>query len=40
MGSKTYEICEIQGDGVGPEIMDAAKIVIGAIEEVYNINIK
>ncbi|MCW4032601.1 MAG: isocitrate/isopropylmalate family dehydrogenase [Candidatus Bathyarchaeota archaeon] len=40
MGSKTYEICEIQGDGIGPEIMNAAKIVIGAIGEAYNINVK
>lgn len=40
MSSKTYEICEIPGDGIGPEIMDAAKAVVSTIEEVYNLKIK
>lgn len=40
MGKKVYEICEIPGDGIGPEIMNAAKKVISAIEEVYNLKVK
>ena len=40
MVKKTYEICEIQGDGIGPEIMVATKKVISAIEEVYGLNVK
>jgi 3-isopropylmalate dehydrogenase len=40
MGKKVYEICEIPGDGIGPEIMGAAKKVTDAIEEIYGIKIK
>ena len=40
MAKKTYEICEIEGDGIGPEIMNVTKNVISAIEEVYGLKIK
>jgi len=40
MAKKVYKICIIPGDGIGPEIMDATKRVINAIEEVYNLKIR
>jgi 3-isopropylmalate dehydrogenase len=40
MSKKTYQICVIEGDGIGPEIMSATKKVIGSIEKSYNIKIE
>ena len=40
MPKKTYQICVIEGDGIGPEIMSAAKKVIGAIEKTYDIKVQ
>ncbi|WXG46748.1 MAG: isocitrate/isopropylmalate family dehydrogenase [Candidatus Atabeyarchaeum deiterrae] len=33
MAKKTYEICEIVGDGIGPEIMSAAKEVLKTVQD-------
>lgn len=35
MAKKTYEICEIPGDGIGPEIISAAKEVLQAVQDVF-----
>ncbi len=40
MGKKTYEISIIEGDGIGPEIMNAAKKVISEIEDVYGLKVR
>ena len=33
MSSKTYRICTLPGDGIGPEIMVEAKKVLAAVEQ-------
>ena len=40
MKKKAYKICIIEGDGIGPEVMSAAKKVIEAIEKTHNIKIE
>jgi len=37
---KTYEICEIPGDGIGPEIVSAAKEVLQAIQDVAGFKLR
>lgn len=37
MASKTYRICTLPGDGIGPEIMAEAKKALAAIGEAYDV---
>lgn len=38
MARKTYRICTLPGDGIGPEIMDQAKRLLAAIGEAYEVD--
>ena len=37
MSSKTYRICTLPGDGIGPEIMVEAKKVLAVVGEKYDV---
>ena len=37
MASKTYRICALPGDGIGPEIIAEAKKVLAALGEKYDV---
>ena len=37
MGKKTYRICTLPGDGIGPEIMAEAKRLLAAIGQAEDV---